>query len=133
MRDHLQDLIRYLSRLSTDALTNTGDGLELAAAEIARDQNPRDARVVILTDGHSNKGSDPLRVAEEIKRSGIQIDIIGIGGSRSDVNEMELREIASVVNGETRYWFIESVGELVKKFKTLALREVKKLKYGRGV
>ena len=30
-----------------------------------------------------------------------------------------------VVDGEVRYWFIKSVGELVKKFEALALREVK--------
>jgi len=33
--------------------------------------------------------------------------------------------MASVVNGELRYWFIKSVGELVEKFETLALREIK--------
>jgi hypothetical protein len=46
------------------------------------------------------------------------------GGSSASVNEPQLKRMASVVNGELRYWFIRSVGELVKKFKVLALREI---------
>jgi hypothetical protein len=49
----------------------------------------------------------------------------GIGGSPKDVNEAQLRKMASVVDGETRYWFIESAAELTRKFEVLALREVR--------
>ena len=52
----------------------------------------------------------------------MQLDIIGIGGSPADVDEDSLRRMASVVNGEIRYWFILSVGELVRKFEFLGLR-----------
>ena len=81
-------------------------------------------RLVILTDGDWNTGGDPEPVAERLKADGIQIDIIGIGGSPEEVNEPCLKRMASVVDGELRYWFIDSVGELVRRFETLALRKV---------
>jgi hypothetical protein len=32
--------------------------------------------------------------------------------------------MASVMNGQLRYWFIESADELVERFEALALREI---------
>jgi hypothetical protein len=45
--------------------------------------------------------------------------------TRRGVNELDLRRMASVVNGKLRYWFIESSYELVARFQALALRELK--------
>ena len=58
-----------------------------------------------------------------IKNAGIQLDIIGIGGTPEEVNESELRDLASVVNGSVRYWFIRSADELLMRFESLTVRE----------
>ena len=123
--EHLAELRRALQSLSTSPSTNIAAGLKLARREIARLRHPLSPRILLLTDGHSNTGPDPEDEARAIKRAGIQLDIIGIGGSPADVNEASLKRMASIVGKERQYWFIESVGELVRKFQTLALREIK--------
>src|SRR5207247_9872533 len=110
---------------STPSATNITAGLAVAQREHQKFCTPRERRIVLLTDGESNTGSDPVAAATGIKSSGIQLDIIGIGGSPREVNEKNLKRMASVVRGELRYWFIGSVGELVQRFETLALREIK--------
>ena len=64
-------------------------------------------------------------MATSLKGRGIQLDIIGIGGSPAEVNEADLKRMASVVNGQRRYWFIESADALVERFEALALREIR--------
>lgn len=98
--------------------------MQLAGRELASIRSPRNPTVILLTDGDSNQGPDPVIVAEEIKRRGIQLDIIGIGGSPAEVNEQDLKRMASVKNGQLRYWFIESADALVERFGALALREI---------
>ena len=53
-----------------------------------------------------------------------EIDVIGIGGSPADVNEAQLKQVASVVDGKLRYWFIRDVGSLQRRFEALALGRV---------
>jgi len=96
--------------------------LSSAGKVIRTIRNRRSPRIVLLTDGHSTEG-DPLTTAAKIKTDGIQLDIIGIGGSPSEVDEKSLRQMASVVDGEIRYWFIRSVGDLVRRFEFLGLRK----------
>ncbi len=81
-------------------------------------------RIILLTDGHHNDDSDPLRAARDLKKSGVCIDCIGIGGSPNDVDEDLLKEIASKHNdGVTpRYAFIGDKRELIQKFEELAGR-----------
>jgi len=110
--------------LSTISSTNIGAGLLVAAKTISKIQIRGNPQIILLSDGHSNTGRNPKKVARKIKSAGIQLDIIGIGGSPEEVNEPELKKMASVVNGELRYWFIETVPELVKRFEALALREL---------
>ncbi len=110
--------------LQGDGNTNMASGLSLAGS-IASKYSSCQARVLMLTDGHANEGGDPEPVAKKLKQFGVQLDIIGIGGSPSEVNEEQLKKMASVVNGELRYWFIRNVPMLVKRFEALALRQVK--------
>jgi Mg-chelatase subunit ChlD len=123
--DNFSDLCDAIQSLSTSSCTNIAAGLKLAHREIARVRHPRKPRILLLTDGHSNTGSDPETAASEVKNAGIQLDIIGIGGSPEEVNEPMLKRMASVLEGQRRYWFIRSVGQLVRKFEALALREIK--------
>ncbi len=53
-------------------------------------------RVILLTDGHHGCGTDPLPIAVRLKRAGVQIDCIGIGGCESAVDEYLLKKIASI-------------------------------------
>lgn len=119
----LKDAINSLEIKSN---TNTSAGLKLCIEIVNKFRTIIiDKRILALTDGHENAGGDPEIPAQELKNSGIQIDIIGIGGSPRDVNESKLKRMASVVDWELRYWFIESVGDLIRKFEVLALREIK--------
>ncbi|MCH7592220.1 MAG: VWA domain-containing protein [Planctomycetes bacterium] len=81
-------------------------------------------RVILLTDGEFNTGGSPLSVALALKKSGVCIDCVGIGGDPSAVNEADLRTIASRhADGVTpRYTFIGDKGGLIKKFEELAGR-----------
>ena len=79
-------------------------------------------RVILLTDGHHCYGREPLPVAMKLKNSGVQIDCIGIGGCKSDVDEGLLKLIASIdpATGKPRYRFIKDKKTLKKHFQQLA-------------
>jgi len=123
--DGLARLEAKVRGLKGDGCTNMASGLKLAEDLISRCTGCSGGRVVMLTDGFANEGGDPEPVAQNLKRQGVQLDIIGIGGSPSEVNEEQLKRMASVVDHKKRYWFIKDVPALVKKFEALALREVK--------
>lgn len=58
-----------------------------------RSQNPKvRRRIILLNDGH---GGDPRGYANKLKSQGYEIDTIGIGRTRHDVNERILKGIAS--------------------------------------
>jgi len=79
---------------------------------------------LLLTDGH---GGDFIRTGQRLRGAGVLIDIIGIAGDPSAVAEEDLKKVASVVNGASRYRFIKNRAELLQHFKTIAndLRQVK--------
>ncbi len=122
--DGLAHLEAKIRGLKYDGATNMASGLKLAGQLISKCGQGGRGRIVMLTDGHANEGGDPEPVAENLKQQGVQLDIIGIGGSPSEVNEAQLKKMASIVEGERRYWFIRDVPNLVKKFEALAMREV---------
>ena len=75
----------------------------------------------MLTDGEYNQGGSPIPVASRLKKAGVIIDCIGIGGSPGDVDEELLKEIASCnPDGSIRYCFIGDQQELLRKYETLA-------------
>ncbi len=81
-------------------------------------------RVILLTDGHFNTGGSPKSTATALKKAGVCIDCVGIGGDPSAVDEGILRTIASRhEDGVTpRYAFIGDKGGLIQKFEELAGR-----------
>ncbi len=117
-------LVKSIKSLRTHSSTNTAAGLRVARKLISACSGVNSPRVLLLTDGHANIGGCPIKEAAQLKENGIQLDIIGIGGSPAAVNEPQLKKMASVLNGETRYWFIDSAPALIEKFKNLALREI---------
>jgi len=104
---------------TTRTLAKTMRFLFHMGAEVASE--PRSRRILVLTDGCHNHGPEPLPVARAIKESGTLIDVIGIGGDPSEVDEKLLRQVASDrPDGSPRYWFIRDSRELVKRFEELA-------------
>lgn len=81
-------------------------------------------RIVILTDGEHNFGPPVEYISERLKKAGVTIDCIGIGGDPSAVDEKLLREICSRhKDGITpRYSFIGDKSGLIEKFEELAGR-----------
>jgi len=123
IRENGSEIRDALRKDCPEGSTNTGDGL-LVASRLIKDIALRNSRIILLTDGYCTDEPNPVTVAGDLKSEGTQIDIIGIGGSPASVNEAELRTMASVVDGQIRYWFIRSKVELVRKFEALALREI---------
>lgn len=119
----LEEATNALQGISTSSCTNIAAGLARAQEQITRIAGARDPRILLLTDGHSNTGDDPRDIAANLKEQGTQLSIIGIGGVPTDVDEAMLKEMASIIDDERRYWFIKSIGELVQKFEALSLRE----------
>lgn len=124
---------RAAVRESIDALeasggTATGDALEASMRSLERTRGPRGrnpAALVLLSDGFSTSGADPIAVARKLKRRGIRVYTVALGtqagtieveradGSTStrDVppDRSSLREIASITGGRAY-----SVGDRVK-------------------
>jgi hypothetical protein len=83
----------------------------------------RAKRILILSDGGHNGPTSPLPVARRLKAGEVEIDAIGIGGTKKEVDEDLLKEIASQDEaGKPRYWYIGDRAQLVKKFVSLANR-----------
>jgi len=114
-------LRREWYRLATErggGRTNIGGALELAA--VWSEAGHGDAQVVLLTDGHSNVGPDPVEAARSL-RDVASITAVGIGESPSDIDEALLKEIVSADrNGRPRYRWIGERDALVAHYQELA-------------
>lgn len=78
-------------------------------------------RIIMLTDGEHLGDDNPIHIATRLKKAGVIIDCIGIGGSPKDVDEKLLKQIASRnADGSIRYCFIGDQQELLLKYRFLA-------------
>lgn len=78
-------------------------------------------RVILLTDGEHLADSNPNDVATKLKKMGVIIDCIGIGGCPADVDEKLLKQIASRnPDRSIRYCFIGDQYKLLQKYRSLA-------------
>ena len=123
-----------LSTLVPGTGTALGDGLSLALAQLnpsartASGTRAQPAMIVVLTDGVSNQGSDPLAVAQDIAAAKVPVQTIGIGlrnGSATvhgepvgGVDEATLSAIAAATGG--KYYYAQAAGELQNIYSTLA-------------
>ena len=86
--------------------------------------NKRPKRLLLLTDGEDNCSTrDELYAcADHLKRQGITVVTIGIGGSPADVNETDLKRISSIdpATGDPQYCFINDTESLIVEFKRQA-------------
>ena len=123
-----------LASLVPGSGTALGDGLALALNQLsstgrtASGARERPAMIVVLTDGVSNQGSDPLAVAQQVAAAKIPVQTIGIGlrnGSATvrgepvgGVDETTLSAIASATGG--KYYYAQAAGELQSIYSNLA-------------
>jgi Ca-activated chloride channel family protein len=123
-----------LASLAPGSGTAMGDGLWLAfnqldpASRTASGTRERPAMIVVLTDGVSNQGSNPLVVAQRIAAAKVPVQTIGIGlrnGSATvrgepvgGVDESTLSAIAKATGG--KYYYAQAAGELASIYSNLA-------------
>jgi Ca-activated chloride channel homolog len=123
-----------LASLAPGSGTALGDGLSLALDQLkaagltASAARERAAMIVVLTDGVSNTGSDPLTVAQQIAAANVPVQTIGIGlrnGSATvrgepvgGVDEATLSAIAAATGG--KYYYAQAAGELQSIYSALA-------------
>jgi Ca-activated chloride channel family protein len=123
-----------LASLAPGSGTAMGDGLWLAfnqldpASRTASGTRERPAMIVVLTDGVSNQGSNPLVVAQRIAAAKVPVQTIGIGlrnGAATvrgepvgGVDESTLSAIAKATGG--KYYYAQAAGELASIYSNLA-------------
>lgn len=119
----LDEIMQRLSSLKTAGGTDMAEGLKTANSLFAQDvaRHPtlaRYRRILLLTDG---RGGKPLPWAIHLKSAGVLIEVIGVGGNTSEVDERLLRQVASTdVTGLVHYWFFNNTENLVAHYEDLA-------------
>ena len=118
---HLNEAGKVLTSLKEQA--EIGGGTDINSGLIAAERHFHHAlqgyknRIVLLTDGH---GGNPVRTGKRLREAGVVIDIIGVAGEPILVAEEQLRQVASVINGISRYRFIGNRAELLRHFQSIA-------------
>ncbi|MFY9615166.1 MAG: VWA domain-containing protein [Candidatus Dormiibacterota bacterium] len=133
LTENRDTVLSALDALQAGGGTATGDALALAVKELTpASGNPGDnsrppTMIVLLTDGVTNRGSDPIQVAQQSKAIGIPIQTIGVGSRDPSVtvhgqpvggvDEQALNQIASTTGG--KYYFAEESGKLSEIYSSL--------------
>lgn len=123
-----------LAGLKAGGGTALGTALSLAlnqldpAGRTASAARARPAMIVVLTDGVSNQGPDPLTVTKQVAAAKVPVETVGIGlrnGSATvggepvgGVDEATLSAIAAATGG--KYYYAQAAGELQSIYSTLA-------------
>ena len=115
-----RNIIKGIRSIKIVGGTDIGNGL-VETAKVLNVHSKLNAKshIILLTDGF---GECPLSIPEEIKQQyDTIIDVVGIGGSRDDVNEYLLREVATTeVDGTNHYRFIADARTLKQHYRQLA-------------
>ena len=112
-----------VNRLKAGGGTDIAEGLK--TAELIFSNNiistyrvERPKKLLLLTDG---RGGHPLTVATALKQQTVHIEVIGIAGDRSEVDETKLRKVATTdLDGFTHYRFIRDTASLIAHYEQLA-------------
>ncbi len=111
-------LIKTIQDLEAAGGTDIEKGLAMARDHFDWSRTDVVRRITLLTDGEDD--SDPIPTANDLKRRGVIIDVIGIGASPSNVNEKLLKGLSSTIEGEVRYRFIKNHRSLIDHYTRLA-------------
>jgi Ca-activated chloride channel family protein len=109
--------------LQGEGQTAIGDGLALSNYMLARQAtaNSRGHQVIVLlTDGESNRGREPVEVLAESKEAGIRVHVIGVD-LESDVKEKPAVQMlmAAVEQNGGKYFNADSERELSSASRTI--------------
>jgi Mg-chelatase subunit ChlD len=116
---HKMQLQHAINSIKSHGSTNITDALQVTLKILKTAGN---GQVILLTDGQHNTGESPHRVADRLKNHAV-INCIGIGGTRTCVDEKLLKYIASYrPDGTKRYRWIGDKQGLVEHFQNLAGR-----------
>ncbi len=69
----------------------------------------------MLSDGYTNRGPDPIGIAETAAERDVEISTIGVGGG---IDENELREIAGITGGD--FYHVQDADDLPDTFERVA-------------
>ena len=119
-RSQIEAAIQSLRPLAGTAV---GDGLWVALDEIARQVNDgkqAPASVLLLSDGHSNRGREPQEAAERARTMGVKVFTVGLGTQGAtldlggqevpvDLDEVQLQDIAETT-GATYFRSVDAEG-----------------------
>ncbi len=164
LTDNREDLLQAIARLQLQRGTALGSGIYIALATLLPDAginlehllrarswgwpavapegkdkpvpagSNRSAAIVLLSDGESNNGPDPLEAAKLATEHGVRIFPVGIGSPegvtlgfdgwsmRVRLDEDVLRKIAATTHGE--YYAARSTQELKSIYEHLSVRMV---------
>ena len=117
LRSQKRQVIEAIQSLTPSNGTDINDALKTADGTFDWNRSDVVRRIVLLTDGH---GGHPIRTADDLKKRGLIIDVIGVGPDPTAVDEKLLRKVASVIEGEIRYRFIKDQQTLVAHYTQLA-------------
>ena len=116
-------------RLSEMPGMNLGAGTE-PAKEITVIGDPDTTSIILLSDGASTTGRDPLTVAQQVGRAGVRTYAVGFGsrergsggrvGGFRQLDESTLKGIAEFTDGE--YFTAENAGQLSKVYDKIGRR-----------
>lgn len=108
--------ITAIESLTAGGATATGDAIDVSHSDFLNNRRPNIRHtMIVLTDGFTNSGSDPVTQAQQAKADGIEIFSIGLG---SNVNEQELREIAT---DDDHFYHPQDTDELIAVFEEILL------------
>ena len=128
------DVKAALAGLKSGGGTALGTALQLALSQLdpgsraASGVQPRPAMIVVLTDGVSNQGIDPLRVTPDLVAAKVKVQTIGIGLRNGNatvsgepvggVDEVALAAISTATGG--KYYYAQAAGDLQSIYSSLA-------------
>ena len=114
-----QRIVRAIGAIKVEGGTNLAVGLKAALELFKKHHSANTRQIILLTDGH---GGSPLRNAATLKDElGCIIDVVGIGGAPTDVNEKLLRKVSTTdANGVNHYRFINDSHELKDHYRKIA-------------
>ena len=132
LTDNRQAVSAAIDNLQAGGATATGDALSLAVSQLAptttgATSTRPPSMIVLLTDGVTNRGSDPLAAAARAKAASIPIVTVGVGSRNADVtvhgqpvggvDDQALTAIATATGG--KYYFAEEAGQLSQIYSNL--------------
>ncbi|MGI0026614.1 MAG: VWA domain-containing protein [Nitrosopumilaceae archaeon] len=115
LTNNQKDLSNGISTLEANGQTAMGDAI-VAATQLLQQSEPQKGKVILLlTDGISNAGSDPVTDAQTAAQDGIIIYTVGYG---VDADAATLSEISSITGGQ--YYPASSGNQLISSFSKIA-------------